>query len=145
VDIDSTNPPASVFLAGALREVGRIAEGREILERLGRAVPMWRRIRIDAEDSVSAMETIARYERRVGQSPTANTRLAFANLGLRDSTRFFEALERATAAGEIWPTWSSLSDPRFDFVRGSARFAAIVRSVGLDERIFTSPTGGRVK
>ena len=63
--------------------------------------------------------------------------------GLRDSTRMFAALEEATAHHDNWPTQASLSEPYLDFVRGSARFAAIVRSVGLDERVFTSPTGGR--
>jgi hypothetical protein len=60
-----------------------------------------------------------------------------------DSIRLFERLEHATAAGEIWPTYFSLSDERFDFVRRSARFAAIVRSVGLEERYILAPNGGR--
>ena len=37
----------------------------------------------------------------------------------------------------------SLSEREVDPLRRSARFAAIARRVGLDERIFTSPTDGR--
>jgi hypothetical protein len=64
-------------------------------------------------------------------------------LGIGDTTRLLDELERATEAGEIWPTSISLSERFFDPVRKSPRFAAVVRRVGLDGRIFTAPTGGR--
>jgi hypothetical protein len=69
--------------------------------------------------------------------------MALLHLASGDTSQYFEALERATASGEMWPTFFSLSERTFDRVRSSARFAAIVRSVGLDEATFTSPTGGR--
>jgi hypothetical protein len=67
--------------------------------------------------------------------------LSYAYLGLGDTARALTALEASARAGEspVIP----LMDPMFDRVRGSARFAAAVRLFGLDERILTSPKGGR--
>jgi serine/threonine protein kinase/TolB-like protein len=67
--------------------------------------------------------------------------LSYAYLGLGDTARALTALEASARAGEspVIP----LMDPMFDRVRGSARFAAAVRLYGLDERILTSPKGGR--
>ncbi|MGH7710930.1 MAG: hypothetical protein ACREOG_06580, partial [Gemmatimonadaceae bacterium] len=84
-----------------------------------------------------ALET----ERPAG--PLANTRLVTLHLSLGDTTRALDALERATDAEEIWPTYYSLSEPFFDPLRRNVRVAAIVRRVGLNERVFTSPNGGR--
>jgi serine/threonine-protein kinase len=67
--------------------------------------------------------------------------LSYAYLGLGDTARALSALEAAARAGQapIVP----LSDPMFDPVRRSGRFAAAVRLYGLDERVLTSPRGGR--
>jgi serine/threonine-protein kinase len=145
VEIDSTNAPAIVFLASSLRTLGQPDEARLLIQRLWRVVPTWRGIAVNLEDPPRVQEILEEFQQRVGHDPHANTRLAMIYAQLDDSTSFFDALERATAAGEIWPTYYSLSEPFFDFVRGSARFAEIVRSVGLDVDIFTSPTGGRVQ
>jgi Flp pilus assembly protein TadD len=64
--------------------------------------------------------------------------LAYAYLGLGDTTRALSALEDAARAGQL--PIIPLADPMFDPVRRSARFAAAVRRFGLDERVFTSST-----
>ena len=68
-----------------------------------------------------------------------------AYLGLGDTARALDALERAAEApvGELVPLNVSLGAPMYDAIRGSPRFAAVIRNWGLDERIYTSPTGGR--
>ena len=86
------------------------------------------------------LQQLAAEPRPLPQTPTMRAML-YAGLG--DTTHLMDALEAATAAHEPWPTWYSLSERYFDAARSSARFGAIVRSVGLDDRIFTSPNGGR--
>jgi serine/threonine-protein kinase len=72
-----------------------------------------------------------------------HTGLAYAELGLADTTRALADLELALRSREITPKWATFSDPIYDAVRNSARFAAIVRGFGLDDRVLTSPLGGR--
>jgi TolB-like protein/tetratricopeptide (TPR) repeat protein len=146
VEIDSTSPPSVIFLTGALLRLGRREEARMLSERLARTIFNWRGVAVIAlQEPDKLRERIRALEAEVGINPLANTLLAQAYSALGDSVGMFQAFERATAAGEIWPTYYSLSDPRFDFVRRSERFARIVRDVGLDVAIFTSPTGGRTQ
>ncbi len=69
------------------------------------------------------------------------TGLAYAYLGLGDTARALSAMETAVRAGER--PYITLVDPMFDPVRGSARFAAVVRRYGFDEKRFTALAGGR--
>lgn len=142
LEIDSTSAPSLYMMAEAHLYAGRREEARVYAERILRAVPQWRvpvaTLLALLGDRERALATL-----RETESLPVTFYAAGIHAGLGDSTGLFEALERATARGEIWPTYSSLSERWFDFVRRSARFARIVRSVGLEERIFTSPTGGR--
>src|SRR5207249_3071878 len=52
--------------------------------------------------------------------------VACAYLGVKDTARALDALERSTAAGEIWPTFNPLAVPMYDPLRRSARFRALV-------------------
>jgi serine/threonine-protein kinase len=148
LEIDSTSPPVLVFAAQAQKTLGDIAAGRRHAERLLRAVPLWRfpavLVLAELDDTTRARELLVELTTRGADSlALPHTRLALLHQALGDTTRFFDELERATAAGEIWPTFYSLSERRFDAVRKSARFAAIIRAVGLDVATFTSPNGGR--
>jgi serine/threonine-protein kinase len=70
--------------------------------------------------------------------------IAFAYLGIKDTARALDGLERATALHAIWPSFASLCYPQYDVLRPSPRFAALVRRVHLDERKFTSPQACRI-
>jgi serine/threonine-protein kinase len=139
LEIDSTSAPSLYMMAEAHLYAGRKDSARIYAERILRAVPAWR-IPVMSLLAMLGDSEAARAALRETENQSGN---AGIHAALGDSIGLFEALERATERREIWPTFSSLSERWFDFVRGSARFAAIVRSVGLDERIFTSPTGGR--
>ena len=91
-------------------------------------------------DRAAAAETVRELESRRGEWHAARA-LSYAYLGLGDTARALTALEASARAGEapIIP----LADPMFDPVRRSARFATALRLYGLDERLLTSPRGGR--
>jgi serine/threonine-protein kinase len=68
---------------------------------------------------------------------------AYEYLAARDTSRALSELEAGVDAGEIVPVQVIFVERTLDSVRHSARFAAIVRRVGLDPRTFSGPTGGR--
>jgi serine/threonine-protein kinase len=149
LEIDSTNPPSLHMMMEAQLAAGNRAAAKAAAEDLWRRVPLpgWR------AGAAGFLATLGDPERartilRALQSqrlPQPNSYMSIASLaaGLGDTAVMMDALERATAEHEPWPTNYGLSERRFDPIRGSPRFRAIVRGVGLDERIFTSPTGGR--
>ena len=61
----------------------------------------------------------------------AETARTYAWLGLGDTTRALAALERATAAHELWPIFVPINDAMFDGVRASPHFQALLRQVRL--------------
>jgi eukaryotic-like serine/threonine-protein kinase len=140
LEIDSTVPPTLVMMAQAHLQMGRRDSARFYAERLWRVWPNWRGSAGAILAHLGERERSLAALREIERDPTGGGGIYLA---LRDSTRWFESHERATAARTIWPTYSSLNERHIDFMRGSARFARIVRSVGLDERIFTAPEGGR--
>ncbi|HUQ20892.1 MAG TPA: protein kinase, partial [Gemmatimonadaceae bacterium] len=68
---------------------------------------------------------------------------AYMYLAARDTSRALSEMEKALDAGELVPQQMLFIDRILDGVRQSSRFAAIVRKLGLSDRGFTSPTGGR--
>ena len=60
-----------------------------------------------------------------------DTRRTFAYLGLGDTASALSALERATDGREIWPLVYPMPDPQYAPIRGSARYQALLRRVGL--------------
>lgn len=65
---------------------------------------------------------------------------AWAYLGINDTAAALTEMERAIDYRESIGSWLPLADPVYDAIRGSKRFAAIIRRLGLDGRGFTSPS-----
>lgn len=96
-----------------------------------------------AGDTAIVRATIRDLQRMPPDTWLLHTGLAYAYLGLRDTSGALAELERALATREIMPKWDTFSDRMFDPLRSSARFAAVVRGFGLDAAVMTSPLGGR--
>jgi serine/threonine-protein kinase len=147
LEIDSTNPPSLLMLAEAHWYAGRRDAAKVPAEQIWRLpLPLWRLYASSLFALMGDRERARRILAALDSAPAQaqfHTNRATLLLGLGDTSAVMDEMQRATAAREPWPTTYSLSERRFDVLRGSSRFRAIVRSVGLDERIFTSPTGGR--
>jgi len=80
-------------------------------------------------------------------SPDARYRGSLADevigyIGVGDTARALDALDREKGKRMQQPA-RSLSDPLFDPIRASPRFAAYVRRLGLDPKILATGKGGR--
>ena len=148
LEIDSVSPPVLFGATGAHFHSGDTVVARRLVRRLASQVPSWRvpaallhAMMGNREPARSlAREIEARHTARPG---IRHTEMFVLFVALGDTARALNELERATDAGDHWPSYITLSSPLFDPIRRSARFAAVLRRVGLDERVFTSPTGGR--
>ena len=85
----------------------------------------------------SAVALVQRTEAERGRNASAWAAIAFTWLGARDTTRALDALERMAADHEPIVFLNAFSHPAYDIIRHSPRFAAVVRSYGVDERLFT--------
>ena len=60
-------------------------------------------------------------------------------LAVGDTLQALSALERATDAREIWPSFQSALDPVHRPLWGSARYRALLRRVGLGDIVLPAP------
>jgi serine/threonine-protein kinase len=68
---------------------------------------------------------------------------SYGYLSIGDTSSGLTELEKAIDRGEIVPQQMLPVEPVLDGVRGSARFAAIMRRIGLDPRTFAAPVKRR--
>ena len=142
VDLDSANATALANAALALIDAGQPDEARKMADRINPSLPFtWpgvvAYVHAKTGDEAFARRLVHDIESMRPRPWGAETTLAFALLGLGDSTRAVDALERAAAAREMWPSNFSLNEAMYDAVRRSARFAVLVRHFGLDPSDYT--------
>ncbi|HSA57611.1 MAG TPA: protein kinase [Gemmatimonadaceae bacterium] len=145
LEIDSMNPPIIFFGAGISAARGRVELARRLLARTP-PIPVWRSAAAQVYAAIGDRDTVLRILREVEAQPTRSFRhstLATLALVLGDTARALDEFERAMDAREFWPSAPILSHPTVDPLRGSARFAALLRRANLNVALFTSPTGGR--
>jgi len=143
MELDSVNPLALTNAANTLLVAGQLEEAQELAARINPALPfIWPGIVAHLFAATGDPGVARRLVRDIESMPRrpwgAETTLAFAYLGLRDSSRALDALERALDTREMWPSNLSLYEPMYDVVRQSPRFAALLRRVGLDASHYTT-------
>ena len=93
-------------------------------------------------DTTRARELIQEFRQRQ-QEWRSQTALIRGYSGVRDTTGMLDAMERAANIMDPFIMSTPLADKLFDPVRGSSRFAAVVRRLGLDPARFTAEALGR--
>jgi eukaryotic-like serine/threonine-protein kinase len=143
MELDSVNPLALTNAANTLLVAGQLEEAQKLAARINPALPfVWPGIVAHLFAATGDPGVARRLVRDIESMPRrpwgAETTLAFAYLGLRDTSRALAALERALDTREMWPSNLSLYEPMYDLVRQSPRFAALLRRVGLDPSHYTT-------
>jgi eukaryotic-like serine/threonine-protein kinase len=145
-EIDSTVPPAIDWSAFGYAAAKRYDEALR-RERHFRASPPFSANLAFLYGQAGMRDSALQMAREMEGRPrtwASEIVIALAYLGIKDTARALDGLERATALQAIWPSYAPLCDLRFDILRSSPRFAALVRRVRLDERKFTSPQACRI-
>jgi len=147
LEVDSLQPPLIQISTAAYISANRIAEAKQIALRSPKGPPFGGTMAYalgKAGDRAAALRMAREFESQMPQWFSAST-AALAYLGVGDTARALDDLERATAAREIWPSYAPICDYSFDAIRGSKRFAALIRRVGLDDALLTRPGACRAK
>ncbi len=139
VELDSLNAMARAALAVAEYFSGRPDLAR-VTQRGVRRDPntaLWVGfVRAATGDRTGAATLIREIEQERGRNMRAESAIAWTYLGLGDTSRALDALERAAKAREPLAFVGAFGHPAYDAVRHSARFAAVIRAFGTDPRTF---------
>jgi serine/threonine-protein kinase len=146
IEIDSMSPPLIQISTLAYLGVNRSAEARAVAMRGPLKGPPFGGNLALAIGKSGDRQTALRMARDFDAKKqwfSAST-AALAYLGVGDTARALDAFEKATAAREIWPSFAPVCDYAFDPIRGTKRFAVLIRRVGLDDELLTRPGACRV-
>ncbi len=141
-ETDSTNMTTLGIGALILIETGQLDSARMLVSQLRPGTPL-HAYGLARTDPAAARRFLLDLDARDPQPWLAETNRAFVYLGLGDTASALSALERATDGGEIWTSLFNDEDRAFDSIRGSDRFHALVRRVGLADAL-ARPARGTV-
>ena len=98
---------------------------------------------IASGDTAGALAALRAVEGETPPSPNVESLRASIWIALKDTARSLAAMTKATEDGEIWFMRYPVSDPRYDFVRGTAGFATLLKRLGLPASLAAIPAGAR--
>ncbi len=129
---DSTNMP-SIGLGALIRlENKMFKEARALADRTPPRFGSREYVIAKSGDPETARRLLRELDAQTPQPWGAEGRRALAYLGLGDTAKALSALERATDGKGNWASGNSPTlDPMYSSIRGSARFQALLRRVGL--------------
>jgi hypothetical protein len=131
LDNDSTNM-TSLGLGALVRLANNLPdEARDLANRSPPAFMSTEYVIAKSGDPAEARQRLKVLDAKVPQPWMAESRRAFAYLGLGDTARALSALERATDGREIWHLDYGMADPIYASIRGSDRYRALLRRLGL--------------
>ena len=132
---DSMNFTSLTLGASVRLAVNRPDEAVKLVTRLREPITSMSSTHVIAKagDTATARRRLQEEDAEVPQPRFAELRRAFSHLGLGDTASALDALERATASGYIWTSWTPVSAPVFDAIRESPRFKELLRRVNLSD------------
>jgi serine/threonine-protein kinase len=145
-EIDPNLFTARALLSGDRAVTGHLDEARAIL---GEPIMVTSWAGLSAQtlqltgDTARVEEIRRNLEARPDTTWMVHTERAYVYLGRGDTSRALSELEEGVDRGEMLPQQMLFVGRILDGVRQSPRFAAIVRKLGLADRGFTGPWGGR--
>ena len=132
LETDSTNYTTLLAATWAYYVSGRTQQARALAVRLPESYDARGYLMAKLGDPRGAREVLRQLE--VGPHWWGvETHRALTYLGLGDTAQALSALERATDAGEIWPTNVPVPQEPYDAIRKSARFRKLLERVGLGQ------------
>jgi serine/threonine-protein kinase len=146
VELDAAGAMPRAMLANALLAAGRPDSARALAASAGHTpntTPWIGWVLAATGDREGTAALVREVEGQRGRQASANITIAFAALGVGDTTRALDALERAAAAREAVGFMAPFGLPAYDAIRGSARFAAVIRAFGADPAPFVKPARTR--
>ena len=132
--IDTTNFLTRLHRAMLLLRLHRDAEARQLVQDAPLFEPYSLYVLAATGDSAKVRQRLATLSESGNPFAAPGTAQAYALLGLGDTARALDALERAIDRREVWPNISPVALPVFDAVRDSPRFRAMLKRAGLAAR-----------
>jgi eukaryotic-like serine/threonine-protein kinase len=144
VELDSVGPMPRAMLATAELVAGQpdlaVRHAAAVAESRAPTSLPWVAWALAGGGRRQGAEELARYaETNRERHASAEVTVAFVALGVGDTTRALDALERAARNRDALGFTAPFGLPMYDAIRGSARFAAIVRAFNADPAAFARP------